>query len=351
VYNAKSQIAWYIFMKSGNKVTTKLRCFERDKLSMTDVASLTNISKGVGAPATFTGISKHFYRLYQPQHLINALLTAVAQGNQNKVERMPHLNLLLEKGDVTDYSGRQFKQITAYQYALWALDRRMVKAIEQMAYKASGSEGTDLRAALLKQKTELKDMGLFYSLGGVNYCETQYHYKSLIDSYWIFSESWLQLDYSISYIAWQNVAKQQRLMPAHVVQELCNPSFSIDPIPKFKEHKKARFSGYINPLNRYVNVFPWEQGLSPDYLLVKDSSSPGMGKFIIEKLMGNTNSPLPGVSILWIATLMMSPKPNLHYRELFLQNGTALKTLLDLRIEELKPDPELCPSAPGCVLS
>ena len=55
---------------------------------------------------------------------LNQLLQSVAEGEQDKAEEFiqKNKNLLLYPGTVKDLSGREFKQITAFQYALWALD-------------------------------------------------------------------------------------------------------------------------------------------------------------------------------------------------------------------------------------
>ena len=57
----------------------------------------------------------------------------VAFGEQDEAKEMLKINpeLLLHKGDVTDYSNRTFKGITAFQYALWALDWHMWMMIKK----------------------------------------------------------------------------------------------------------------------------------------------------------------------------------------------------------------------------
>jgi hypothetical protein len=68
-----------------------------------------------------------FYKQSQLEMAVGKLLTHVARGEQDQAEAMlkENPNLLLHQGNVTDYSGRKFYNITAFQYALWAYDRHM----------------------------------------------------------------------------------------------------------------------------------------------------------------------------------------------------------------------------------
>ena len=64
---------------------------------------------------------------------LEQLLRLVAEGEQDKAEALiqKDRNLLLHTGNVTDLSGREFKSITVFQYALWALDCHMWKMVQK----------------------------------------------------------------------------------------------------------------------------------------------------------------------------------------------------------------------------
>jgi len=64
---------------------------------------------------------------------VENLLTLVAAGDLDKVEELVKQNpkLLLRSGKVTDCAGRTFPNITAFQYALWALDYHMWTRIQK----------------------------------------------------------------------------------------------------------------------------------------------------------------------------------------------------------------------------
>ena len=67
------------------------------------------------------------------QKSLSQLLQYVAQGEQDKAEELieKDKNLLLHAGTVKDLSGREFKQITVFQYALWAIDWHMWTMIQK----------------------------------------------------------------------------------------------------------------------------------------------------------------------------------------------------------------------------
>ena len=70
------------------------------------------------------------------------LLRFVAEGEQDKAEALiqKDKNLLLHAGTVTDLSGREFKRITAFQYALWAMDWHMWTMIQKYLPKEAQAE-------------------------------------------------------------------------------------------------------------------------------------------------------------------------------------------------------------------
>ena len=57
----------------------------------------------------------------------------MAEGEQDKAEALiqKDKNLLLHTGTIKDLSGREFKQMTAFQYALWAMDWHMWTMIQK----------------------------------------------------------------------------------------------------------------------------------------------------------------------------------------------------------------------------
>ncbi|MCH9769782.1 MAG: hypothetical protein K0U12_02790, partial [Gammaproteobacteria bacterium] len=154
---------------------------------------------------------------------VQKLLKLVVEGEQDQAEAMVKENsaLLLVKGEVTDLSERTFKNITAFQYALWALDWHMWKMLASyMPDKYQWNQILELD----KNGTE---HGKYFTL------------KPLITALEDYIEN---NEYSVwrndkdrqSY--WQrNVGGEQRKLPVHVVHEYCRKDRSFRPLPLFTE--------------------------------------------------------------------------------------------------------------------
>ena len=143
--------------------------------------------------ANFVSVNRFFYHLTQPRHLASKLLLLTAQGKEEEVVNFfamtPHLiRSLTAKNDVEDYSGRRFKNISAFQYALWARDwhlwERMLKALDEAYARALTTEEwealpehqrnqvmtltkvevADIRTRLKQQYDEVVGKGLDYTI-------------------------------------------------------------------------------------------------------------------------------------------------------------------------------------------
>ena len=158
---------------------------------------------------------------------IAELLLLVARGEQEKAESLirEDTSLLLEHGDVTEYSGRSFANITAFQYAVWALDKYMC---QMMLDCVAGDE--KIRMALRQQYEELERDGLRYELDGVTHHHKRHFdfspIMSTLQTYLDQFESW---DWPERESYWcHQVGLMQRYVPAHVAQEYCNKKRSPD---------------------------------------------------------------------------------------------------------------------------
>ncbi len=75
---------------------------------------------------------------------------------------------LLARGDVTDWAGRTFKNITAFEYALWAKDFKMMQMMLECI--PATAEGDEIRAALFEQAKQVK--APIETGGGLTYTHT-----------------------------------------------------------------------------------------------------------------------------------------------------------------------------------
>jgi hypothetical protein len=150
--------------------------------------------------------------------MLDKFLKHIGFGEQDKAEEMLKKDnyLTLEAGDLTDCAKREFKQITAFQYSLWALDFHMWKMLLKYLPKEEAS----------KQVIGLRN-GDWVQIHG-HHADWQNLIDSLqtyIDHYNLWSHEQLS-DY------WcQQVGGTQLLLPAHVINEYNHPLRSFYPAP------------------------------------------------------------------------------------------------------------------------
>lgn len=159
------------------------------------------------------------------------LLDHVAKGRLVEAEKFLKANpeivsrLLSAKVPVTDYSGRKFKSITAFQYALWALDRSMW----QMLSKYISSQ----EAA--KQLQELERDGVEYELpAGDQKAEIRNEKHYNFDELTLPYARYIRLNLNLNNHqgatmdqvdqAWLHVGLAQRNVPVHVANEYSCPN-------------------------------------------------------------------------------------------------------------------------------
>jgi hypothetical protein len=161
----------------------------------------------------------------------------VAYGEQEQAEMilMEDPTLLLEKGEVTDYSGRAFKGITAFQYALWALDRHMWDMI--LKYLSPEEAAKQLRDHVDNKKGYKEIHGNYYDFAPLT---------DALQTYVNNFDNWTD-DQKIKHWC-KVVGGAQFLAPAHVANEYCRTDRSFDPTPTFNEEKLPRSLTFYNYL-------------------------------------------------------------------------------------------------------
>jgi serine/threonine protein kinase len=157
---------------------------------------------------------------------IEKMLLYVAKGEQDKAEALLKHNptLALEYGAVSDPGGRTFKRITAFQYAVWALDWHMW---EMMLKKFTQVEHCTLLAAQQYQELDNKDIehGQTFSL------------DPLISALQVYNDKYGGWTDEQRKKHWcEEVGQLQCQLPWNVVNEYCRPDRSFDPCPLFTEH-------------------------------------------------------------------------------------------------------------------
>ena len=154
------------------------------------------------------------------QAAVNQLLLHVARGEQDEAQVMleDHPELLLHKGQVTDYSNRTFKNITAFQVALWALDWHMWKMLR------SYLPDEDAKAQLHDLEANGTEHGKHYDFTPLTQA-----LRPCVDAYncWksdLYKHHWCKV-----------VGLAQTQVPAHVANEYCRSDRAFYPTPSFLE--------------------------------------------------------------------------------------------------------------------
>jgi hypothetical protein len=159
--------------------------------------------------------------------MLQAFLKFVADGQQDQAEALLQRNsaLALASGDVTDHANRTFSNITAFQYALWALDWHMWK----MILKYLPSEAAKIQAKQVATGSWVEKYGEYFK------------FQPLLENFQTYNKdapSW-NMDKDKDY--WEHkIGGAQRQLPMHVFQEYCNPKRAFEPTPTFTEEEFLR---------------------------------------------------------------------------------------------------------------
>lgn len=236
----------------------------------------------------FGATSKKNYRLFnngkEPGHrLPNMLLLSVARGEQTKAASIlntcPHL--LSHRGNVTNYSGLTFKNITAFQYALWAMDTHMCHMIIRAI--PDGIEGEVLRAELIRQYEELEAHGVTYELEGQTMTEQHFDFSRLINALQVYVDNFDDW-YNSGPTNWEAIKHHwckvvglaQRYVPAHVAQQYCHPTHSFFTAPQLDEPTLKRSLTFYNYITD--REMKWWPGVTSSSLVLGEDFGIFRGK-------------------------------------------------------------------------
>ena len=218
--------------------------------------------------------SKEQHRLFQPDLDGLKLLRFVVRGKQEKANGLlyKHPELLLKRGTITDYSGRTFKNITAYEYAYWALDTHMCRMLER---HMDANTATIMHQRCL----DIDKNGLTYEQRGV-VIEHSRHFdltplKSALQDYVVGYDNWSRTrNWPEGVAAWMAVGMVQRDVPVHVANEYCRRDRSFHPRPAFNEETLPRNLNFYNyNTERVASWFPLvvsaSSGLGVDFAVLR----------------------------------------------------------------------------------
>ncbi|MDX1900565.1 MAG: hypothetical protein SFW66_01000 [Gammaproteobacteria bacterium] len=179
--------------------------------------------------------------------LPRCILQAVMEGDHEKAESLIQKNpqALEVACDGTDFSGRTFKKITAFQYALWALDRhRWQMILKYLPIEIAAKQFVE-HMSESHPPEYVKKHGLHYDFNPLirslqkvitqaqeclSQRESRIHWRSI-------SSQALAL---AVFDWWHEYGELQRKVPAHVAQEFCRLDRALFPTPAFNEIELPR---------------------------------------------------------------------------------------------------------------
>ncbi|MCH9743306.1 MAG: hypothetical protein K0U29_00090 [Gammaproteobacteria bacterium] len=160
-------------------------------------------------------------------------LSLVAAGNQAAAKVMLKKNpkLVLAKDTCIDPAGRRFPEITAFQYALWAMDHRMCAMLLKY-FKRVSPEAAYQQCLEQEALTAGYGHGACYDfnelLAPMSECIKRRDYLSKIKDKSCTDAAWderAQKCLELDKIWVEQVGGAQRNLPAHVAQKYCHPEF------------------------------------------------------------------------------------------------------------------------------
>ena len=163
------------------------------------------------------------------------LLKLVACGHRHDANQVlsQQPDLLLQRADVTDYSGRTFKNITAYDYAYWAKDKHACRMLEARMDPTIKSE-------VLRSCQAIENNGLSYKQNGKLITNSKHYdftpFKTALEHYVQGYDVWLDTgNWNSIQAAWMMVGQAQCEVPVHVAHEYCRIDRAFHPRPEFDE--------------------------------------------------------------------------------------------------------------------
>ncbi|AUH73271.1 F-box protein [Legionella sainthelensi] len=182
----------------------------------------------------------YYWSLFQPMIHVRKLsyfLQSVVRSDHEMVETMlqKDISLIFNRGKVTDCSGRIFDKISAFEYAIWALDKHMWTIM--IACIPCNEEGRKVFEHLITQYTKVETDGITYRLNEKTIAEKHFDFENTLIKE---LQTQVGLVTALGDINWdaaknqwrEGVGGAQKLVPMHVVYEYCSDQNFYD-VPEF----------------------------------------------------------------------------------------------------------------------
>ncbi|HAT8179158.1 TPA: F-box protein [Legionella pneumophila] len=241
------------------------------KLVITKYLSNSDIAK-------LAQTSRAHSEFFQPLLDVPKFLHYVVRGEYDAVQAMleKDSSLIFKRGVVRDCSGREFENISGFEYALWALDKHMWA--HMIACIPTNEEGRKVFEKILAQYNKVNTMGVTYKLNGKPITERHFDFENTI-----IKELQTQVD-SINTPGdmdldaideqWRvGVGGAQKQLPMHVVDEYCSNELFY-PVPKFISPPKSSKKFYNLTTHNYEDWFGVDSKLGSEIAIYRSAWGP-----------------------------------------------------------------------------
>ncbi|AMP88263.1 hypothetical protein [Legionella pneumophila] len=221
--------------------------------------------------------SKYHLALFKPMIDVHKLLYHVTHGEHEAVKVMLEgdMSLIYKRGKVTDCSGRVFDNISAFEYALWALDKHMWA--KMIACIPHNEEGRKVFAKLIAQYNKVNTDGVTYRLNGKTITEQHFDFKNTLIKELQTQVNSLNApgiqDWDAIDKQWrEGVGGAQKLLPMHVVYEYCSNE-PFYPVPKFTSQPKSLKKFYNSTTKKAEDWFSADSKLGSEFAVYRGGAS------------------------------------------------------------------------------
>jgi hypothetical protein len=217
--------------------------------------------------------SKYHLSLFKPMVDVRKLLHQVVRGQHDAVQSIltDDISLMFKRGKVTDCSGREFENISGFEYALWALDKHMWA--KMITCVPQNEEGKRIFEILIDQYNKVNTDGVTYRLNGKTITEKHFDFENTII---IELQKQVDLINAPGEKKWNAIDNQwregvggaQKRLPMHIVDEYCSNE-PFYPVPKFTSQPKSSKQFYSWATDKGENWFSVDSKLSVDFAIYK----------------------------------------------------------------------------------
>lgn len=216
--------------------------------------------------------SKYHLALFKPAIDVRKLLHHVTRGKHDVVKAMltQDISLIFKRGKVTDCSGREYENISGFEYALWALDKHMWAAMIECI--PSNEESKKVFAQLIAQYNKVNTEGVTYRLNGKTITEKHFDFENTLIKELqtqVYSINEPGANRAVIAKQWrEGVGGAQKRLPMHIVDEYCSNE-PFYPVPEFTSQPKSTKQFYNWATEKDENWFRGDSKLSVDFAIYK----------------------------------------------------------------------------------